>query len=102
MAEGKNEGTPASVWLVAIGILVGVIGWMLTMGPADGPSGFRDTGGGLVTLGEVLFGLGILIEFFSIGSSLRKIASQVSDRDRSIVHYHAEPQALDPPLQQHE
>lgn len=72
--ESRRESTQASAVLVAIGILIAIIGWMLTEAPSDGPTGLRGVGGGLIAVGGIVFGLGILIEFFSIGSSLRYLA----------------------------
>src|SRR5690348_10599952 len=76
MAEDK-QGTPASIWLVAIGILVAGIGWMVAYGSSQSGASNADLGSGLTAFGGLIFGLGLLIEFFSIGSSLRRIAGSI-------------------------
>lgn len=78
MAEDK-QGTPASIWLVAIGILIAGIGWMVGVASGQPGYGSAELGSGLTAVGGLLFGLGLLVEFFSIGSSLRRIAGRIPD-----------------------
>lgn len=68
--QAYKEDVPASVLLVVVGIVVAGLGAAL----AGGGPGSSALGSGLVAVGALLFGLGILIEFFSIGSNLRRIA----------------------------
>jgi len=65
------------MWLVGIGIGLALLGGMLSRaGTISGTEGIGQMGIAAVGLGGFLFGVGILVEFFGIGTAVRKIASK--------------------------
>jgi uncharacterized membrane protein len=69
-----------SIWSVALGIIFAVVGLMVSRAEimyakerAITPTEF---GVPIATLGVILFIIGILVEFFQIGTAVRKIASK--------------------------
>lgn len=74
MANSSSESAP-SVWLVGLGILVAAVGWMVSYNSQQASLGPSSLGSGLVAAGAGMFFLGLVLELFSIGSSLRRIAA---------------------------
>lgn len=77
MADINKDQTPASIWLVSIGILLAGIGWMVAAGSDRAGANSGGLGNGIIVVGGLLFALGLLIEFFSIGASLRRLAATI-------------------------
>lgn len=72
----EEESLPGSGILLIIGLLIAAVGAVLAGGASDISQ--AQLGNGLGWLGGGLASLGILIEFFSIGASLRRISRAVS------------------------
>ena len=73
----EDESVPGSAVVLIVGFLMVAIGWMVAAGSMD--VGTANMGRGLEWLGGAIFSLGILIEFFSMGSSLRKISKLLAE-----------------------
>lgn len=82
MPKDNKEGTPVSVVLVAVGMLLAGVGWMLAFASGQASAEWVSLGNGLLAVGGILLGLGILIEFFSIGSNLRRIVRSMTETAR--------------------
>jgi uncharacterized membrane protein len=72
MPAQKEEGISASTVLVIIGLVAAALGGMLHA--AAGQEPLAAFGLFLLAVGGFMFCIGVLVEFFSIGSSLRSIA----------------------------
>jgi uncharacterized membrane protein len=69
-----------SIWSVTLGIIFAVVGFMVSRAEimyakerAIAPTEF---GVPIATLGAILFIIGVLVEFFQIGTAVRNIASK--------------------------
>ncbi|MDE2104391.1 MAG: hypothetical protein KGL39_44545 [Patescibacteria group bacterium] len=72
MAEEKTAG---SIIIFSAGVCVAGIGWLIGVG-AD--PRFASAGSAIEALGAGLVVLGIIVELFSIGSTLRRISRQLA------------------------
>lgn len=75
----EDDSIPGSVIVLAIGIVVGGLGLMVAASSTDVSQ--ARLGAGLAYLGAGLACLGLVIEFFCIGASLRRITRLLSASD---------------------
>lgn len=75
----EEESVPGSVIVLAIGIVAGGLGLIVAASSTDISQ--VQLGNGLAYLGAGFCCLGLLIEFFSIGASLRRISRLLSKPD---------------------